>query len=64
MTSPPSIVECACGVCYERREVAIPIKDIGLFECIECGARLEIWSGRSVPVFTRIANSAAALRSA
>jgi hypothetical protein len=42
----------------------LPIKDIGLFECVECGARLEIWSGRTVPVFKRIRNDAAHKRSA
>jgi hypothetical protein len=47
-------IACACGACYERREVRLPIKDIGVFECDECGVRLEHWSGRLVPVFSRI----------
>lgn len=53
---PPraTISECQCGAAYERREVTLPIKDIGFFECAECGARLEIWSGRNVPVFKQI----------
>jgi hypothetical protein len=42
----------------------LPIKDIGIFECVECGARLEIWSGRKVPVFKRIKSEAAQKRSA
>lgn len=49
-----TIVACACGASYERREVQLPIKDVGIFECHECGARLEMWSGRIVPVFDRI----------
>lgn len=61
----PTILNCACGCSYERREVHLPIKDIGAFECDECGARLEIWSGRTVPVFKRIAQpQPAAKRSA
>jgi len=49
-----SIVECACGERYERTERRLPIKDIGMFECVACGGRLEIWSGRVVPLFKRI----------
>ena len=49
-----AIVECACGVIYSRREVCLPIKDIGHFDCVECGKRLEIWYGRAVPVFARM----------
>lgn len=52
--SEPTIIQCACGICYERIERQLPIKDIGMFACEECGARVEIWSGRSVPVFKRI----------
>jgi len=54
MQSKASIIECACGVRYERSERQLPIKDIGLFECDECGQRLEMWSGRTVPLFKRI----------
>jgi hypothetical protein len=64
MRPEPTIVSCACGVAYERHVRALPIKDIGLFECVECGARLEIWSGRNVPVFKRIKGDAAQKRSA
>ena len=53
MQSEPTLVACPCGACYERREVQLPIKDIGHFDCVECGARIEIWSGRKVPCFTR-----------
>jgi hypothetical protein len=34
--------------------VKLPIKDIGSFECHDCGARLEIWSGRKAVLFKRI----------
>jgi hypothetical protein len=54
MQPNPSIIQCACGVSYERREHQLPIKDIGLFACEECGARIEIWSGRTVPIFKRV----------
>jgi len=64
MQPKSTIVSCACGVCYERHVRALPIKDIGLFECVECGARLEIWSGRNVPVFKRVKSEAAQKRSA
>lgn len=60
MQPEPTITTCACGVAYERHQRTLPIKDIGLFECIECGARLEIWSGRNVPVFKRIKSEAGA----
>jgi hypothetical protein len=49
-----AIVECDCGVLYNRREVSLPIKDIGFFDCVECGKRLEVWYGRNVPSFTRL----------
>ncbi len=55
MPSESRLITCACGACYERVERALPIKDIGLFECEDCGARLEIWSGRTVPLFKRVA---------
>ncbi|MGQ0531064.1 MAG: hypothetical protein ACT4OF_00045 [Caulobacteraceae bacterium] len=54
MQSEPTVINCACGAAYERRERQLPIKDIGLFACEECGQRIEIWSGRTVPVFKRI----------
>jgi len=54
MTSDPTILHCACGACYERRERMLPIKDIGLFACEACGERIEIWSGRTVPMFKRV----------
>lgn len=47
-------VRCECGASYEREERQLPIKDIGLFACEECGHKIEIWSGRTVPVFKRI----------
>ena len=64
MAPESTITNCACGVQYERQQRILPIKDIGLFECVECGARLEIWSGRTVPVFKRIKAEAAQKRSA
>lgn len=54
MSNQHTIIDCACGARYERREVQLPIKDIGCFECFDCGVRLEIWHGRSVPAFTRV----------
>jgi hypothetical protein len=62
--SEPTIIECACGVRYERSERQLPIKDIGCFDCVECNARLEIWSGRKVPLFKRIVESITARKSA
>jgi hypothetical protein len=59
-----SIIQCTCGAAYERHERQLPIKDIGLFACDECGARIEIWSGRTVPVFKRVALQATEKRSA
>ena len=44
-------MDCACGARYEREVRTLPIKDIGAFECVDCGVRLEIWSGRKVPLF-------------
>jgi hypothetical protein len=64
MRAESKIINCACGAHYEREERTLPIKDIGLFECHECGKRLEIWSGRVVPVFKRIKADAAQKRSA
>ncbi|MEZ6023149.1 MAG: hypothetical protein R3C16_07015 [Hyphomonadaceae bacterium] len=54
MQSNSTIVACTCGVRYERSERRLPIKDIGAFECDICGQRMEIWSGRVVPLFKRI----------
>ncbi len=54
MAEQTTITTCGCGARYERREVSLPIKDVGCFECDECGARLEIWSGRKVPTFKRL----------
>jgi hypothetical protein len=64
MAPEATIIACACGIHYERRERQLPIKDIGMFSCGECGARIEIWSGRTVPVFNRIKTEAAHKRSA
>ncbi len=64
MISDPTTIQCGCGACYERRERLLPIKDIGVFACEECGERIEIWSGRTVPVFKRIRAEAAHKRSA
>ena len=64
MTTESTIVSCACGACYERQQRTLPIKDIGMFECVDCGARIEIWSGRTVPVFKRIKTESAHQRSA
>ncbi len=64
MKPESTITACACGAHYEREVRTLPIKDIGVFECVDCGARLEIWSGRSVPVFKRIKSEAAHKRSA
>jgi hypothetical protein len=64
MTTESTIIACACGAQYQREERKLPIKDIGLFECVDCGARLEIWSGRTVPMFKRIKPPASQQRSA
>jgi hypothetical protein len=64
MTTESTIISCACGAQYEREERTLPIKDIGLFECVDCGARLEIWSGRTVPMFKRIKQPSSQQRSA
>jgi hypothetical protein len=56
MPDQTTIVTCDCGARYERREVALPIKDVGCFDCNDCGARMEIWSGRKVPAFKRLPN--------
>ncbi|GIK47778.1 MAG: hypothetical protein KJZ75_17355 [Hyphomonadaceae bacterium] len=64
MSKQHTIVDCACGARYERRQVQLPIKDIGCFDCDDCGARLEIWWGRAVPAFKRIAREKNAARRA
>lgn len=45
---------CNCGAKYERLDVQLPIKDVGVFECHGCGEVLERWSGRRVPAFKLI----------
>ena len=64
MGEQAKIIECACGACYEREMRMLPIKDIGVFECDACGVRLEIWSGRKVPLFKRVRIDQAQKRSA
>jgi hypothetical protein len=46
---------CACGAKYERVEVRLPIKDVGIYECQCCSAEIERWQGRDVPSFKLIA---------
>lgn len=58
MSAPQTTVFCGCGAAYLRRDVQIPIKDIGVFECHDCGARLAMWAGRTVPVFERLPRNA------
>ncbi|MET0181547.1 MAG: hypothetical protein ABW199_01530 [Caulobacterales bacterium] len=50
------LVSCACGAEYRREERLLPIRDIGLFECRDCAAVLETWSGRKAPHFTYLQN--------
>lgn len=64
MQNQCTIIHCACGASYERRERTLPIKDIGVFACESCDARLEIWSGRTVPLFKSVADQATDRRSA
>ncbi len=52
--SEPELVSCRCGALYERVWVSLPIKDIGAFDCVACGQRLELWHGRAVPTFRAI----------
>ncbi|GAM97013.1 hypothetical protein U91I_00634 [alpha proteobacterium U9-1i] len=52
--SEPELVSCLCGALYERVWVSLPIKDIGVFDCGVCGHRLEVWHGRTVPIFRAI----------
>jgi len=44
-------VQCNCGARYERAEVRLPIKDIGIFECQYCSAVIERWHGKTAPLF-------------
>ncbi|MGD9965154.1 MAG: hypothetical protein AB7T59_01390 [Hyphomonadaceae bacterium] len=64
MKAESTTVECGCGACYERCERQLPIKDIGIFNCEQCGDRIEIWSGRTVPVFKRLVAASIQKRSA
>lgn len=57
-------VWCTCGARYERAEVRLPIKDVGIFECFDCGAVIERWQGREVPTFKLIARPQAKTPSA
>ena len=42
---------CQCGAKYERGEARLPIRDIGVQECNHCGAVIERWHGKLVPIF-------------
>lgn len=55
--APNSIacVWCDCGAKYERAEMTLPIKDVGIFECHGCGVVMERWHGKIVPAFKLIA---------
>jgi len=64
MNTETRIITCNCGVSYERTEQRLPIKDIGVFDCEACGVRLDMWSGRLVPMFKRIASAVTERRSA
>ena len=44
-------IMCACGAKYERGEAHLPIRDVGIQECTHCGAVLERWHGKIVPIF-------------
>ena len=46
-----SCVWCVCGAKYERAEVQLPIKDIGIYDCCVCGSVIERWHGKAVPTF-------------
>ncbi len=56
MSANTTCVSCACGAEYERTKARLPIKDIGIYECHYCGARIEQWHGNVVPVF-RVLNA-------
>lgn len=51
MSPVTTSITCACGAKYERAVAHLPIKDIGIYECQHCGATLERWCGRDVPLF-------------
>jgi hypothetical protein len=59
-----SSISCACGARYERAQAHLPIKDIGAFECQCCGAVLERWYGRDVPLFRLVSKPEAKTSSA
>lgn len=44
-------ITCACGAKYERGEARLPIRDVGIQECRQCGGVLERWQGKTVPIF-------------
>lgn len=54
MTSVSTFISCTCGACYERCEVILPIKDVGIFECDDCGQKLDWWHGKRIPTFRRV----------
>ncbi|MFT3729396.1 MAG: hypothetical protein QM759_16350 [Terricaulis sp.] len=51
MTAYTSCIQCVCGARYERAEVHLPIKDVGIFECQHCSAIIERWHGKTAPLF-------------
>ena len=51
VTTYTSCVKCDCGAHYERAEVRLPIKDVGIFDCHNCGAVIERWHGKVAPLF-------------
>lgn len=57
-------IQCACGAKYERAEAHLPIKDIGIYECRVCGAVIERWHGRDVPMFKLVERPAVTKSSA
>ncbi len=57
-------VTCACGAKYERGEVRLPIRDIGIQECEHCGAVIERWHGKVVPIFRLVSTPSARKASA
>lgn len=59
-----SDVACGCGAEYERVLVTLPIKDVGIFECRDCGAPVERWHGKDVPRFKYLGAQPAAQRHA
>lgn len=51
MAEYTSTITCNCGADYERGEVRLPIRDVGMHECAHCGIVLERWHGKIVPIF-------------